>query len=63
MYINPPNNVDKLDTGFTHNILKKIISRLLNNLLPTDPQREKQGGVHTCLVLVHCLYNGERKRI
>lgn len=28
MYINPTNNVDKLDTGFTYNIFEKINSRL-----------------------------------
>lgn len=38
MYINPTNNVNKLDTSFTQNIFDKIISRVLNNLLPTDPR-------------------------
>lgn len=41
MYIDLTNNVDKLDTGFTHNIFKKIISRPLHNLLLTDPQCKK----------------------
>lgn len=46
-YVNPTNNVDKLDTSFTQNIFEKIVSRLLNNL--TNPHSEVQGRVHITL--------------
>lgn len=51
MYINPTKYVDNLDSDFTHNIFGKIISGLLDNLLPTDPQCVKQGRVYICLIL------------
>jgi len=34
------NNTHKLHTNFTQNISDKIISRLLNNLLPSDANSE-----------------------
>jgi len=49
MPLNPTDNVDQLDSSFTHNIFEKTVSSLFNNFLPTDPRGEVQGRVHITL--------------
>lgn len=63
MYVNTTNNVDNLETSFTQNLFENIISRLLNNLLPTDPHTKVQGRRYITLSskFTVCIMEGEER--